>query len=67
MHRATFGADAYVPACDFAIENAKSDVKIALRRGIAPKEFFEEVYHLWKIVRLVQTNGARGNVKIGEV
>jgi len=46
MHRAAFRANAYMPACDFAIENAKSDVKSALRRGIAPKEFFEEVYHL---------------------
>jgi len=27
--------------------------------SMAPKRVFEEVYHLWKIVRLVQTNGAR--------
>jgi hypothetical protein len=55
-----------MPPSDFAIENAKSDVKIALRRGIAPKEFFEEVYHLWMVVRLVQTSGTRSNVKKGE-
>jgi len=47
MHRAPFRADAYVPARDFAIENAKSDVKIALRRSIGLKDFFEEVYHVW--------------------
>jgi hypothetical protein len=45
VHRAPFRTDAYAPARDLPIGNPTSDVKISLRREIAPQEFFEEFYH----------------------